>query len=397
MNQLTIGMIGVGGRGGLWRHWHRPEQGRSVVVAGADTNESYRETFRTEHGGNPFVTSDWQELLVREDLDAVAVCAPDFLHEEMVVAALEAGKHVFQEKPMAITIEGCDRTLQVWERSGKRLMVGHNMRYMTWVRTMKDIIQRGLIGEPQGAWCHHYVGTGGDWYFHDWHALRQNATSLLLQKACHDFDVMQWLLGQWPQKVSAFGAQQFFGGDRDNALTCSVCPDRDRCPEFQASSRDQCVFRQAVDVEDHYVVNLIYDQGALGSYTQNHFMPHHRYSRDHVIMGPEGVVWNAPGEDRVHLDTRRSWQGKWSEYSNQVFEMKPVRGGHGGADPEITEAFVNHVLEGQELVATPPAARMAVAAGCLAARSARGEGPDQKAGEPLEVPPLPAALADARP
>jgi len=367
------------------------------VVAGADVRRDYLDRFRQDHGGDPFVTKDWQEILGRGDVDAVAVCVPDFLHEEVVVAALEAGKHVFQEKPMALTIEGCDRILQAWRQSGKRLMVGHNMRYMTWVRTMKDVIRRGQIGEPQGAWCHHYVGTGGDWYFHDWHALRKNTTSLLLQKACHDFDVMQWLLSQWPQTVSAFGARQYFGGDRDPALTCSACPDQGRCPEFQTGSREQCVFRQTVDVEDHAVVNLVYDQGALGSYTQNHFLPHHRYSRDHVVIGTEGVVWNSPGEDRVYVDTRRSWRGKWLEYSNQVYEMKPVRGGHGGADPEICQAFVNHVLDGEELVATPPAARMAVAAGCQATRSIRGEGPLGRAGEPVEIPPLPSAFQEARP
>jgi len=94
--QLRIAMIGVSGRGGLWRHWHQPE-GRSVIVAGADVSEAKLADFEAEHGGQPFVTSDYRELLDRKDIDAIAVCSPDFMHQEHAVAALQSGKHVFCE------------------------------------------------------------------------------------------------------------------------------------------------------------------------------------------------------------------------------------------------------------------------------------------------------------
>ena len=102
--QLQIGMIGVNGRGGLWRHWHQPN-GRSVVVAGADIREDFLEDFRRENGLSPFITTDYREMLARDDVDAVAVTCPDYCHEEYAIAALNAGKHVFCEKPLAITIE----------------------------------------------------------------------------------------------------------------------------------------------------------------------------------------------------------------------------------------------------------------------------------------------------
>ena len=150
-NLLRIGMIGVTGRGGLWRHWHRPD-GRSVVVAGADVNPTHLETFKAAHDSDPFVTEDYRELLERPDVDAVAVTSPDFCHETHAVAALEAGKHVFCEKPLAITIEGCDRILKAWQTSGTRLMVGFNMRYMRIFRVMKEIVVSRLPhargGEP---------------------------------------------------------------------------------------------------------------------------------------------------------------------------------------------------------------------------------------------------------
>ncbi|SVC86742.1 uncharacterized protein METZ01_LOCUS339596, partial [marine metagenome] len=184
LTQLRIGMIGVTGRGGLWRNWHNPD-GRSVVVAGADTNANNLNIFSEHHGQNPYTTQDYRDILCRTDIDAIAVASPDYCHEEHAADALESGKHVFCEKPLAITIEGCDRILNAWHASGNRLMVGFNMRYMHIFRTMKEIIESGVIGEIKAVWVRHFVGMGSDFYYHDWHATKQNTTSLLLQKGSH--------------------------------------------------------------------------------------------------------------------------------------------------------------------------------------------------------------------
>ena len=104
MDKLRIGSIGVSGRGGLARHWHQPgPKGRSLVVAGADTNEQFLANFKEKVNPDAFVTTDYRKLLERDDIDAVAVTVPDFLHEEIACAALQAGKHVFCEKPLATT------------------------------------------------------------------------------------------------------------------------------------------------------------------------------------------------------------------------------------------------------------------------------------------------------
>jgi predicted dehydrogenase len=81
------------------------------------------------------------------------VTTPDFLHEEQAVAALEAGKAVYLEKPMAITIPGCDRILETAYRTKTRLYLGHNMRHMAFVLKMKELIDEGAIGEVKAAWC----------------------------------------------------------------------------------------------------------------------------------------------------------------------------------------------------------------------------------------------------
>lgn len=383
--QLRIGMIGVSGRGGLWRHWHDP-QGRSVVVGGADISVDKLEAFRHQHGGAPYTTTDYRELLARSDVDAIAVTSPDFLHEEHAVAALEAGKHVFCEKPLAITIAGCDHILEAWRQHGHRLMVGFNMRYMNIFRTMKEIVDSGAIGEIKAVWVRHFVGQGSNFYYHDWHATRQNTTSLLLQKGSHDIDMIHWITGRYTTRTAAFGSLDFFGGDKPNDLTCPACSLRDTCTEYMEGPRVQCAFRKEVDVEDNQVMIMELEGGIKASYLQCHFTPD--YHRNYTFIGTEGRVENSEPDMKVWVKTRLS--NSYRDLADRTYDVKPARGGHGGADPVICKDFVDMCLDGKQPVATPQAGRMSVAAGVLAAQSLRA------GGQPLDVPPLPAELRDWR-
>ncbi|MGQ9632301.1 MAG: Gfo/Idh/MocA family protein [bacterium] len=379
MDKLRIGMIGVSGRGGLAIHWHRPE-GRSIVVAGADVNERYLDAFKARINPKAFVTTDYRRMLERDDVDAVAVTSPDYCHEEHAVAALQAGKHVFCEKPLAITTEGCDRILEAWRKSGKRLMVGFNMRYMNIFRTMKEIADSGAIGEIKAVWVRHFVGLGGDFYYHDWHATRKNTTSLLLQKGSHDIDMIHWITGRYTKRVSAFGSLDFFGGDKPNDLTCPKCPEKDTCTEAQFNTRVQCAFRREIDVEDNNVMIMELEGGIKAAYLQCHFTPD--YHRNYVFIGTEGRMENSEPEMKVWVKTRRS--NTWRELADRTYEIKEAVGGHGGADPVICEDFLDVVLNDKEPLAHPLAGRMSVAAGCAGAESLRN------GGGVVEVPPPPA-------
>lgn len=385
MEPLRIGMVAVGGRGGLWRHWHHPDTGRSVVVAGADISREALEKFERDAGSQPFVTTDYREMLARDDIDAVAVCSPDYCHEEHAVAALEAGKHLFLEKPMAITTEGCDRVLRAWQRSGKRMMVGFNMRYMSIFRVVKEIVDSGVIGEIKAVWVRHFVGYGGDFYYHDWHASRRNTTSLLLQKGSHDIDMIHWISGSYTERVAGFGGLDYFGGDRADDLSCDACPDAALCIEAQPdSSRRQCAFRREVDVEDNQVLSMQLANGIKAAYLQCHFTPD--YHRNYVFIGTEGRVENSEPDMKVWVKTRRS--NSYRELADREYSIKPSAGGHGGADPVICRDFIDMVIDGKEPVATPVAGRMSVAAGCAGASSIRN------GGQPVAVPPLPEDLRD---
>lgn len=369
MKQVRLGIIGVGARSNIVEYWHQPG-GRSVVTGAADINLKALSKFKDAINSDAFVTTDYRELLAREDIDAVVILSPDHLHEEHVVAAFHAGKHVYCEKPLAITPEGCDRIMDEWKLSGKHLMIGFNMRYMSMYQTMKEIIDSGVIGDIKAVWVRHFVGLGGFYYYHDWHGTRANTTSLLLQKASHDIDVIHWITGQYAKKVSAFGSLDYYGGDMPNDLYCPDCERKDTCPDVSLERLTQCAFREEIDVEDNNMVIMELEGGIKASYLQCHFTPD--YSRNYTFIGTKGRIENDDVNDVIHVKTRKS--GTWHEMSNITYEMKKMPGTHSGADPRICEDFINLVLDNKQPLTSPFDGRMSVAVGCAATESIRAGG-----------------------
>lgn len=370
MDQVRIGVIGVSGRGNLAKNWHKPH-GSSIVVAGADINSEYLNDFKSNINRDAYITSDYRELLERKDIDAIAVMSPDYCHEEQAIAALNAGKHVFCEKPLAITVDGCDNILKAWKKSDKHLMVGFNMRYMPMFRTMKEVISSGAIGEVKAVWCRHFVGFGGNFYYHDWHATRDNTTSLLLQKGSHDIDVIHWLTGHYTKKVAAFGSLDYFGGDYSDDLNCFECDKKDTCVEVNlVKTRSKCAFRKEVNVEDNQVMIMELENGIKASYMQCHFTPD--YHRNYTIIGTEGRIENSEPDNTIIVKSPKT--NNWKEYSDVTYNMKEFKSGHSGADSIITKDFIDMILYDKKPVADPLSGRMSVATGCAATESLRAGG-----------------------
>ncbi len=378
---IRLGLIGTGGRAYLAKHMHRPDLG-VAVTAGADILENALERFKDDYGPDVRTEKDYRHLLDDDRVDAVAVFAPDYLHEEMAVNAFDAGKHVYLEKPMAISTAGCDRILDAWRRSGRKMMVGFNLRHHPVYRTMKAIADSGDLGEIRNVWMRHFVGLGGEFYFHDWHASKNNTNSLLLQKGSHDIDLIHWITGRYARTVWAIGGLDHFGGNRPDDLTCPKCPDRDTCAEFQTPvqhpERIRCALRREVNVEDNAMVFMDLGDGVRACYLQNHFTPD--YQRNYVFIGERGRMENNEENETVHVRMRSTRDV--AGLSDRLVTIKPSQGDHGGADPVIALDFIKMLTEGREPVSTPEAGRMAVAVGCAATESMRN------GGIPVKVPPL---------
>lgn len=376
---FNVGIVGFGARAGLWKHIHHPEQG-TAVTAICDIAERGRHD-AAQKLPDALVTADLDEFL-GAGLDAVLVTTSDDQHTGPVLAALGKGIPVFCEKPLAITIEDCDAMLRASYENRTRLYVGHNMRHMPVIRQMREIIASGRIGAVRAVWCRHFVGTGGDFYFKDWHADRSKSTSLLLQKGAHDIDVIHWLAGGYTDRVQAMGDLMIYGDITDRKDRSN-----ERMPDWLSEDNwppaSLTGLNPVVDVEDISMMNMHLDNGVLASYQQCHFAPD--YWRNYTVIGDQGRIenfGNGPG------DTIGIWDRRHDGYAEPdgVVEIGGGDGGHGGADPKLINEFLAFARDGGPTETSPVAARMSVAAGCVATDSLRGNGGT------LTVPPLPAEV-----
>jgi len=113
-----------------------------------DLNEELLKERAEQYGAESY-TTDYHELLARDDVEAVSVVTPDFLHREVVLAAAEAGKHILLEKPMATTVEDCEAMIEATESAGVKLMVDFHNRWNPAMWDAKQAIENGELGEPQ--------------------------------------------------------------------------------------------------------------------------------------------------------------------------------------------------------------------------------------------------------
>ncbi len=383
-SKFGIGIIGFGNRRYLVEHAHQPQNGVEILGV-ADVYPQALEEAKKKYGEKIFVTTNYHELLARKDIQAVFILSPDFLHEEQAIAALDAGKAVYLEKPMAITIEGCDRILKkAFEKKGK-IYVGHNMRHMALIQTMKKLIDDGKIGQVKAGWCRHFISYGGDAYFKDWHAERSKGTGLLLQKGAHDIDVLHWLCGGYTQRVNAMGELSLYGQIKDR-----------RDPK----SHDHAVFdvknwpplsqkqlNPVIDVEDLNMMLMKLDNGVLASYQQCHYTPD--AWRNYTIIGTEGRLENigdAPGHCAIRVWNKRN--DGYNVFGDEQYFIPETSGSHGGADPNIVQEFIDFVRNNSKIITSPIAARYSVAAGCKATESLRN------GGSPMDVPQLSSELIE---
>ena len=374
MTELNIGLIGTGGRGQHGFFAHQPENGIRIV-AGTDVSAKAQEKFH-EKFPDAKLYDNYQDLLKQEDINAVFIATPDFCHEEMAIAALKAGKAIYLEKPLAITIEGCDRILQTAMETGTKLFVGHNMRHFPSILKMKEIIDSGIIGEVQCGWVRHFIGYGGDAYFRDWHSEQKNTTGLLLQKGAHDIDIIHWLMGSYTKRVVGMGMLSVYDkcARRDPKTPGSAKWDVAQYPPLT-----QTGFSPVIDVEDHNMVLLQLENNKQATYLQCHYTPD--AERNYTFIGTKGRVENIgdAGKCEIHVWTQRGPR----ETPDIIYKLKPVEGGHGGADNPIITNFLDFVRFGAKTNTSPVAARNAVAVGVLGHKSMRN------GNFPQDIPPLP--------
>jgi predicted dehydrogenase len=203
MSELGVGIVGCGGMGAaLARGLGELDTAR--VGAVFDEAADKAEELAASSGGRACVSYD--ELLADERVGAVVVASPQFVHAEHAVAAAEAGKHVFCEKPMALTLADCDAMIHACRAADVKLMIGQVCRYHPVHGRVRQLVQSGEFGAPVCMTVHRLGGAWGDQWSQHWRLEKDMCGGTLLEINAHEIDFMRWVCGD-VQYVYAAGGQ----------------------------------------------------------------------------------------------------------------------------------------------------------------------------------------------
>jgi predicted dehydrogenase len=331
--KARIALVGTGGRSEMYiRAIFGKHADTAELVAFSDINpgrvEFYQKLIQELGAQGPVASFDPADLtafIQANNIDRVVVTTPDYTHADYIVEALQAGADVVVEKPLTIDAEGCRRITKAVEETGRNVVVTFNYRYSPRNSALKEIIQSGVIGKVTSidfSWVLDTVH-GAD-YFRRWHREKKNSGGLLIHKASHHFDLVNWWIDDVPERVFASGGLKFYGDK--NAAERGLGPRPERgTPDAGASGigdktgnntptkdpfaldlrederlkalfldnehydgyrRDQDVFTGGITIEDNLALVVEYQGGPRLSYSLNAHSPWEGYRV--AVNGTEG-------------------------------------------------------------------------------------------------------------
>ena len=314
---------------------------------------------------------DFERMLSETKTDTVIVATVDAWHHEYIIRALDAGCDVICEKPLTTTLDKLKAIDAAHKRSGKSLRVTFNYRYAPAFTRFKQLVMDGAVGRPLAVDFSWLLDTshGAD-YFRRWHREKRNSGGLLVHKATHHFDLVNWWIDSVPQQVFAFGDLKFYGKANANARGQRYSYDR-YTGESEAADdpfalflderaaykglyldaeaetgyiRDRNVFGEPITTEDTVALCATYRSGVLLSYCLVAYAPWEGLRV--AITGTRGriemdVTENVTQLKRDSADASAS-KGPFKGIEIRAFPMfgapyqvdaPKSEGGHGGADP----------------------------------------------------------------
>lgn len=268
---LSIGIIGTGSRGLI--HIGALSTVPGVKIAAiCDVDERRLATAARRAGESAARFLDCRKLLEHPGVDAVLIATPNLLHREMVLAAIDAGKHVACEKPMATTLEDCRKLVRAAEKAETVVMFTMQLRYAHRYAEVRKYIEQGCIGTPKFLWVSEFRGDWNPrvWMYTDpktgkqmnWRHSQVASGGTLNEKCCHYFDILHWLVGETPVKVGCSG--------------------------------DTNVYRDGRETWDHAVVSMDFAAGARADMGLCMYAPH---QLGFQIIGDKGMLTLPTNED----------------------------------------------------------------------------------------------------
>jgi predicted dehydrogenase len=358
-------IVGTGERAcGMWGRDLVQRYADVVEIAGlCDINPKRAAAAKEIIGASCPAFSDFDEMCDRVRPDAVIVTTVDAFHSGYIVRSLDRGIDVITEKPMVTDETQCQAVLDAEKRNRRKIVVTFNARYPPEHQKIKEVLLGGEIGPVISVDFNWYLDVrhGAD-YFRRWHRLKSRGGTLLVHKATHHFDLMNWWLGADPVEVVADAGLRVYGKNGPFRSThCRPCPhksgcqfhydmttDRTRmklyagCEDADGYYRDGCVFREDVDIYDTMSALVKYSSGVTMTYSLNAYMPFEGYRV--AFNGERGRLeirqhhaqpW--PVEEPTEIHLTKSF-GK-----RQIIRVPKAEGAHAGGDDRIRDLIFRKV------------------------------------------------------
>ena len=378
--KITAIIIGAGSRGMGYARQAKSFNELYDIVAVAEPVECRRNYVRDLYNiPEERVYSDWREILAAGKIaDAAIICTLDRDHFAPTMAAIELGYDIMLEKPIAPTPEECAAITKAANAKGVKVLICHVLRFTPFYNRLKQLILDGYIGEVQTLEQTESVGM-----IHQSHSfVRGNwgnstrSSTMLLQKSCHDIDIMQWLIGKRCEKVSSFGSRRYFTEENAPAgapeRCLDGCPAADTCifhagkiylegsrhtkgwfdrvatEKLQPTEEDirqalattnygRCVFRCDNDVVDRQVVNMEFEDGIVASFVMTCFNGWGN-GRAIRIMGTKGTLTGSTTQPDIRYENIETGEVTMIPVVGGE-GADTVLGGHGGGDAGIMSVF----------------------------------------------------------
>jgi len=398
------GLLGFPGKG-------RPEfRDHAELAALVDTNLTRGRTaakecklpdlpiFRTVAEAQSAVHADW-----------CIITTPDNTHCQIATQALEAGLNVMIDKPLATSVWECDKIIATMNRTGRKVLVGHNLRYMDGTVQAAQMVRDGVIGQVLLVEAAEILELNhGGSYFQRWHSDFSKSAGLMNHKGCHYLDLLCWILDDQPVEVSSFGERSFYvpKPDLNHAERCLDCQLKTTCPHYYDMDRydgvfrrlykdsegedgyvtDRCVFSDRHTINDHESLNIRFARGTLASFCLNTFSPRsHSYF---YFTGTKGrlELGHSSVDGKPYLRLVRP------DKTVQNIDLAADKGDHGHDDADVLLIADMLGLPGSLPIqkAQPWEARRAVMIADMSSRSISAGGRPVKAEETgHDYPPAP--------
>jgi len=378
--------VGIGGRvnmflGAIIERFHD----QAELVGMCDLSQSRMDYYNRERitgkwGGKPvstYLASDFERMLDEQKPDVVIVCTMDSTHHDYIIRSMNKGCDVISEKPMTTDAAKANAIFDTIKTTGRSLRVSFNYRYSPIVTKVRELIMQGVIGKPTAVDFVWMLDTmhGAD-YFRRWHREKDKSGGLLVHKATHHFDLVNWWIDSYPKTVYAMGDLKFYG--RKNAEARGEHYEYDRYTDQPAAKndpfkydlrtshplnkslyldaekdtgyiRDRNVFGDNIDIEDTMAVMVRYRNNVVLSYTLNAYCPWEGFRVG--ISGDKGRIelYEKHGQHTAANQTdidRAADRPNYEAEELRVFPMfdksyvvhvPKAEGGHGGGDPLMLE------------------------------------------------------------